>query len=61
VRTRHPLALPLLITRSRYKFARRANAADGSMKDIAHIWEIAGGVASLDLLKVQPPRTYSCC
>ena len=23
------------------------------MKDIAHIWEIAGGVASLDLLKVR--------
>jgi hypothetical protein len=37
---------------ARYKFARRSNAADGSMKDIAHIWEIAGGLASLDLLKV---------
>jgi dynein light intermediate chain 2 len=37
---------------TRYKFARRSNAADGSMKDIAHIWEIAGGLTSLDLLKV---------
>ena len=42
----HPICIP------RYKFARRSNAADGSMKDIAHIWEIAGGLASLDLLKV---------
>ena len=42
----------------RYKFARRASAADGSVKDIAHIWEIAGGVGSLDLLKVHAVYSF---
>lgn len=30
------------------------------MKDIAHIWEIAGGVGSLDLLKVHAVYYVFC-